>query len=110
LCGKVWVAGRDPEKYPVCPECKELYEGFREPNDSGDGSGGSGKGGSGRGGIRGFFGGRRCEGTARGRSFLRAATSSHRACRRDVTRRRHGGFRREDNPLPILREPSPSAP
>ena len=59
LCGKVWVPGRDPEKYPVCPECKEIYEGFREPNDGGDGSGGSGKGGSGRGGFRGFFGGRR---------------------------------------------------
>ncbi|MEJ6543725.1 DUF3039 domain-containing protein [Brachybacterium paraconglomeratum] len=58
LCGKVWVPGRDPEKYPVCPECKEIYEGIREPNDGGDGTGG--KGGSGRGGgFRGFFGGRR---------------------------------------------------
>lgn len=56
LCGKVWVPGRDPEKYPVCPECKEIYEGMREPNDGGDGTGGSGKGG---GGFRGFFGGRR---------------------------------------------------
>ncbi|MGP9582471.1 MULTISPECIES: DUF3039 domain-containing protein [unclassified Brachybacterium] len=55
LCGKVWVPGRDPEKYPVCPECKEIYEGMREPNDGGDGKGGSGKGG----GFRGFFGGRR---------------------------------------------------
>lgn len=60
LCGKVWVPGRDPEKYPVCPECKEIYDGFRAPNDGGDGSGGSGKGGSGKGGgFRGFFGGRR---------------------------------------------------
>ncbi|WME24755.1 DUF3039 domain-containing protein [Brachybacterium sp. GU-2] len=58
LCGKVWVPGRDPEKYPVCPECKEIYEGIREPNDGGDGTGG--KGGAGRGGgFRGFFGGRR---------------------------------------------------
>lgn len=55
LCGKVWVPGRDPEKYPVCPECKEIFEGMREPNDGGDGKGGSGKGG----GFRGFFGGRR---------------------------------------------------
>ncbi|MGP9538937.1 DUF3039 domain-containing protein [Brachybacterium sp. AOP43-C2-M15] len=55
LCGKVWVPGRDPDKYPVCPECKEIYEGMREPNDGGDGKGGSGKGG----GFRGFFGGRR---------------------------------------------------
>lgn len=54
LCGKVWVPGRDPDKYPVCPECKEIYEGMREPND-GDGTGGSGRGG----GFRGFFGGRR---------------------------------------------------
>ncbi|MDN5598966.1 MAG: DUF3039 domain-containing protein [Brachybacterium sp.] len=60
LCGKVWVPGRDPEKYPVCTECKEIYDGFRAPNDGGDGSGGSGKGGSGKGGgFRGFFGGRR---------------------------------------------------
>ncbi|WP_299306238.1 DUF3039 domain-containing protein [uncultured Brachybacterium sp.] len=55
LCGKVWVPGRDPQKYPVCPECKEIFEGMREPNDGGDGKGGSGKGG----GFRGFFGGRR---------------------------------------------------
>lgn len=26
LCGKLWVPGRDPEKFPVCPECKEIYE------------------------------------------------------------------------------------
>jgi len=25
LCGKVWVPGRDPSKYPVCPVCKEIY-------------------------------------------------------------------------------------
>jgi hypothetical protein len=24
LCGKKWLPGRDPEKYPVCPRCKEL--------------------------------------------------------------------------------------
>jgi hypothetical protein len=24
LCGKTWFPGRDPEKYPVCPRCKEL--------------------------------------------------------------------------------------
>ncbi len=24
LCGKVWVPGRDPQKYPVCPTCKEI--------------------------------------------------------------------------------------
>lgn len=26
LCGKVWVPGRDPEKFPVCPDCKAIYE------------------------------------------------------------------------------------
>jgi hypothetical protein len=26
LCGKVWVPGRDPNKFPVCPECQELYD------------------------------------------------------------------------------------
>lgn len=26
LCGKVWVPGRDPQKFPVCPSCKEIYE------------------------------------------------------------------------------------
>jgi Protein of unknown function (DUF3039) len=26
LCGKVWVPGRDPHKYPLCPTCKELAE------------------------------------------------------------------------------------
>lgn len=26
LCGKLWVPGRDPEKFPICPTCKEIYE------------------------------------------------------------------------------------
>jgi hypothetical protein len=26
LCGKVWVPGRDPGKFPLCPECKRLYD------------------------------------------------------------------------------------
>lgn len=29
LCGKQWVPGRDPEKFPVCPECKEIYESLK---------------------------------------------------------------------------------
>jgi hypothetical protein len=24
LCGKVWVPGRDPGRYPVCPTCADL--------------------------------------------------------------------------------------
>ncbi|MFB9730797.1 MULTISPECIES: DUF3039 domain-containing protein [Ornithinimicrobium] len=44
LCGKVWVPGRDPEKFPVCPMCKEIYDGLRDPQDGGGGkdSGGAG--------------------------------------------------------------------
>jgi len=26
LCGKVWVPSRDPERFPVCPECKKAWE------------------------------------------------------------------------------------
>ncbi|MBO2448112.1 DUF3039 domain-containing protein [Actinomadura barringtoniae] len=29
LCGKVWVPNRDPKKFPVCPECKEIYESMQ---------------------------------------------------------------------------------
>lgn len=25
LCGKLWVPNRDPERFPVCPACKEIY-------------------------------------------------------------------------------------
>ena len=25
ICGKVWVPTRDPNRYPVCPTCKEIY-------------------------------------------------------------------------------------
>lgn len=25
LCGKVWIPKRNPENYPVCPECKRVY-------------------------------------------------------------------------------------
>ncbi|MCU1422684.1 MAG: hypothetical protein JWN36_2335 [Microbacteriaceae bacterium] len=30
LCGKVWTPARDPEKFPVCPECKEIYEALKD--------------------------------------------------------------------------------
>lgn len=26
LCGKKWRPQRNPEKYPVCPACSEIYE------------------------------------------------------------------------------------
>jgi hypothetical protein len=33
LCGKVWVPSRDPKRYPVCPECKEIFESLPEGDD-----------------------------------------------------------------------------
>ena len=26
LRGKVWVPNRNPDRYPVCPTCREIYE------------------------------------------------------------------------------------
>jgi hypothetical protein len=26
LCGKLWVPSRDPQRFPVCPVCKDLYD------------------------------------------------------------------------------------
>ena len=44
LCGKVWVPSRSPERFPVCPECRDIWESFKPGDqDSGD-SGGSGPG------------------------------------------------------------------
>ena len=34
LCGKVWVPSRDPQRFPVCPECKEIWESL-QPGDDG---------------------------------------------------------------------------
>lgn len=33
LCGKVWVPGRDPRKYALCPTCREIAEaqGWKVP-------------------------------------------------------------------------------
>jgi hypothetical protein len=41
LCGKVWVPSRDPSRFPVCPECKDIFEGL-EPGGGGDGDGDGG--------------------------------------------------------------------
>ena len=35
LCGKVWVPSRNPEKFPVCPECKEIWETFSSGDKNG---------------------------------------------------------------------------
>jgi hypothetical protein len=29
LCGKEWIPSRDPEKYPICPTCKEIFAGLK---------------------------------------------------------------------------------
>ena len=34
LCGKVWVPSRAPEKFPVCPECKETWESLSDDDKS----------------------------------------------------------------------------
>lgn len=26
LCGKIFVPHRDPKKYPICPNCKEILD------------------------------------------------------------------------------------
>lgn len=38
LCGKVWVPSRDPDRYPVCPTCKEIVDAVFG-SDDGDGGG-----------------------------------------------------------------------
>ena len=38
LCGKVWLPSRNPDRFPVCPVCKEIHEGLR-PGQGGDGEG-----------------------------------------------------------------------
>jgi hypothetical protein len=32
LCGKVWVPSRDPKRFPVCPDCKRIYESLPSGN------------------------------------------------------------------------------
>ena len=36
LCGKVWVPGRDPNRFPVCPACKEIIDARFGPEDGGE--------------------------------------------------------------------------
>lgn len=39
LCGKVWVPNRDPQRFPVCPECKEIWESMPDNEDTPSGQG-----------------------------------------------------------------------
>lgn len=34
LCGKVWIPNRDPGKFPVCPQCKAIFEGLPPGGDN----------------------------------------------------------------------------
>lgn len=29
LCGKIWVPSRDPNRFPLCPTCREIAEARR---------------------------------------------------------------------------------
>ena len=41
LCGKVWVPSRAPEKFPVCPECKDIWEQMKPGGGPGGGDSGN---------------------------------------------------------------------
>lgn len=30
LCGKVWLPNANPDNYPVCPTCDEIYQRIRK--------------------------------------------------------------------------------
>ena len=34
LCGKVWVPSRAPDKFPVCPDCKEIWESLSDDDSA----------------------------------------------------------------------------
>ena len=36
LCGKVWVPSRDGTKFPVCPDCKEIWESLSDDKPGDD--------------------------------------------------------------------------
>ena len=33
LCGKIWVPGRDPSRFPICPDCKKIHESLPRGGD-----------------------------------------------------------------------------
>jgi hypothetical protein len=35
---KVWIPNRDPGKFPVCPQCKAIFEGLPIGGDNSDNS------------------------------------------------------------------------
>ncbi|PFG20003.1 DUF3039 domain-containing protein [Serinibacter salmoneus] len=46
LCGKIWLPTRNPDRYPVCPACKEIYASMNGGGDSGGSSGSGGDAGT----------------------------------------------------------------
>lgn len=30
LCGKMWTPNSNPDRFPICPTCKEVYERMRD--------------------------------------------------------------------------------
>jgi hypothetical protein len=36
LCGKKWIPNRDPQRYPICPTCKEIMDVIRAAGNSPD--------------------------------------------------------------------------
>ena len=40
LCGKVWVPSRDPQRFPVCPDCKDIWDGMSGDDEGDSGSNG----------------------------------------------------------------------
>jgi hypothetical protein len=30
LCGKKWIPSRDPQNFPICPTCKEIYSRLKQ--------------------------------------------------------------------------------
>ena len=34
LCGKTWVPSRDPQRFPVCPDCKRIFDEIGFPGVS----------------------------------------------------------------------------
>lgn len=33
LCGKVWVPGRDPDKFPICHDCLKIYNNIPDKDN-----------------------------------------------------------------------------
>jgi hypothetical protein len=36
LCGKKWIPSRDPSRFPICPDCKRIYDGLTGSTPDGE--------------------------------------------------------------------------